>query len=46
MDALKRSVEDIEREKRDLMGVISRLKEEGVQREGEYSFFVQASVSN
>ncbi|XP_006462514.1 hypothetical protein AGABI2DRAFT_71914 [Agaricus bisporus var. bisporus H97] len=36
-DSLKHRFEDIEREKRDLVGVISRLKEEGVQRGEEVS---------
>lgn len=34
-ETLKRRVEDTEREKRELIGVISRLKEEGTQRDGE-----------
>jgi hypothetical protein len=29
-------VEDTEREKRDLVGVISRLKQEGAQQEGKF----------
>lgn len=33
-ESLKHKFEDIEREKRDLVGVISRLKEEGAQRGG------------
>lgn len=37
-DSLKHRFEDIEREKRDLVGVISRLKEEGVQRGGTVLF--------
>ena len=35
-ETLKHRVEDVEREKRDLVGVISRLKEEGTQRTGEF----------
>ena len=34
VDSLKHRVEDTEREKRDLVVVISRLKQEGAQREG------------
>jgi len=34
-ETLKRRVEDTDREKRELIGVISRLKEEGTQRDGE-----------
>lgn len=36
MDSLKHRVEDTEREKRDLVGVVSRLKEDSTQRDGEY----------
>ncbi|KAG6853933.1 hypothetical protein C0991_012425 [Blastosporella zonata] len=35
VDTLKRRVEDTEREKRDLVGVISRLKQDSAQREGK-----------
>lgn len=35
IDSLKHRVEDTEREKRDLVGVVSRLKEDAAQREGE-----------
>jgi nucleoprotein TPR len=35
VDNLKRRVEDTEREKRDLVGVISRLKQDSSQREGK-----------
>lgn len=35
VEALKRRVEDTEREKRDLVGVISRLKQESIQQEEE-----------
>ena len=34
VDTLRRRVEDTEREKRDLVGVISRLKDEAMQRDG------------
>lgn len=34
VDALKHRVEDTEREKRDLIGIVSRLKEDATQREG------------
>jgi hypothetical protein len=37
VDNLKHRVEDTEREKRDLVGVISRLKQDNSQREGTYS---------
>jgi nucleoprotein TPR len=38
--ALKERVEDTEREKRELVGVISRLKDESSQREGQgYHYF-------
>lgn len=35
VEALKHRVEDTEREKRDLVGVISRLKQESSQRDGK-----------
>jgi len=35
-ETLKHRVEDVEREKRDLVGVVSRLKEEGTQRTGKF----------
>lgn len=34
VDALKHRIEDTEREKRELVTVVSRLKEDGAQREG------------
>jgi nucleoprotein TPR len=34
LDQLKHRVEDAEREKRDLMGVVNRLKEDATQRDG------------
>ena len=37
VDTLRHRVEDTEREKRDLVGVVSRLKEDSAQREGESS---------
>ena len=56
VDALKHRVEDTEREKRDLVGVVSRLKEDSSQREGErphatvppsaFSFFCDRGNSN
>lgn len=39
LDTLKHRVEDTEREKRDLVGVVSRLKEDGAQREGEFKYY-------
>ena len=38
VDALKHRVEDTEREKRDLVGVVSRLKQEGAQQDGKLRF--------
>jgi len=35
VETLQRRVDDTEREKRDLVGVISRLKDEGTQRDGQ-----------
>ena len=35
VEILKRRVEDSEREKRELIGVISRLKDESTQHDGE-----------
>lgn len=37
---MKRRVEDTEREKRDLVGVVSRMKDEGSQRQGMYLVLV------
>jgi nucleoprotein TPR len=37
LDSFKHKVEDIEREKRDLLGVVSRLKEDSAQRDGVFS---------
>ena len=34
VETFKRRADEVEREKRDLMGVISRMKEEGAHREG------------
>jgi uncharacterized protein (UPF0335 family) len=34
IDSFKHRVEDIEREKHDLLGVVSRLKEDSAQRDG------------
>jgi len=36
LDSFKHKVEDIEREKRDLLGVVSRLKEDSAQRDGMF----------
>jgi nucleoprotein TPR len=46
MEDLKRHLSDAEREKRDLIGVISRLKQESSQREGNSSqvFFYAVSL--
>jgi len=40
LDSFKHRIDDTEREKRDLLGVISRLKEDNVQRDGEFSIFL------
>ena len=37
-DTLRHRIEDTEREKRDLVGVVSRLKEDSAQREGSSNF--------
>lgn len=45
-DALKRKVEDTEREKRDLVVVISRLKDESTQRDGmKHPFLVTYDIA-
>jgi hypothetical protein len=36
LDSFRHRVEDTEREKRDLLGVVSRLKEDGAQRDGAF----------
>jgi hypothetical protein len=40
LDVLKRRVEETEREKRDLIGVISRLKQESSQRDGKFAYLL------
>jgi nucleoprotein TPR len=40
LDQLKHRVEDAEREKRDLMGVVNRLKEDATQRDGTLFAFL------
>lgn len=40
LESLKHRVEDTEREKRDLIGIVSRLKEDATQREGTCSFYI------
>lgn len=42
-DKLRKRVDEVEREKRDLVGVISRLKQENESREGMESVFVVQS---
>jgi hypothetical protein len=37
LDSFKHKVEGIEREKRDLLGVVSRLKEDSAQRDGVFA---------
>ncbi len=45
VETLKHRVEDTEREKRDLVGLVSRLKEDAVQREGEYIMLKMMTVN-
>lgn len=40
VETLKHKIEDTEREKRDLIGVVSRLKEDGAQRDGKRSLWL------
>jgi nucleoprotein TPR len=40
LDGSKRQIEDVEREKRDLLGVISRLKQENTERDGLSRLFL------
>ena len=40
LDQLKHRVEDSEREKRDLIGVVNRLKEDATQRDGRLLLFL------
>ena len=42
---LKQRVEETEREKRDLMGVVSRLQEDAVQRDGALRLVLYRSAS-
>ena len=44
--SLKERVEDTEREKRELVGVISRLKEESSQREGKGYHYLNYIIIN
>ena len=44
LEELKRRVNDTEREKRDLIGVISRLKQESSQREGNHHPIVWSHI--
>ena len=39
LDTLKLRVEDTDREKRDLVGVVSRLKEDCAQRDGMFRYY-------
>ena len=43
VDKLRKRVDEVEREKRDLVGVISRLKQENELREGMETVFVVQS---
>ena len=43
VDKLRKRVDEVEREKRDLVGVISRLKQENESREGMESVFIVQS---
>lgn len=40
LDQFKHRIEDAEREKRDLMGVVNRLKEDATQRDGALLAFI------
>jgi nucleoprotein TPR len=40
LDSFRHRVDDIEREKRDLLGVVSRLKEDSAQRDGVFLFLL------
>lgn len=45
VETLRHRVEDVEREKRDLMGVVSRLKEDSTQRDGQFPALTQFQLS-
>ena len=38
LDQLRRRIDECEREKRDLIGVVNRLKEDSTQRDGVFRF--------
>jgi len=40
LDQLRRRIDECEREKRDLIGVVNRLKEDATQRDGVFCFFL------
>lgn len=44
--ALKERVEDTGREKRELVGVVSRLKDEGSQREGNCYHYLNYTITD
>jgi len=47
VETLRRRVEDTEREKRDLVGVVSRLKDEAMQRDGQNNnHMIQYGISH
>jgi hypothetical protein len=45
LDSFRHRVDDIEREKRDLLGVVSRLKEDSAQRDGVFLFYCHICMS-
>ena len=46
LDSFRHRVDDIEREKRDLLGVVSRLKEDSAQRDGAFLFLLSCAYAN
>ncbi|KAF6755929.1 hypothetical protein DFP72DRAFT_895626 [Ephemerocybe angulata] len=46
VEGLKHQVDDVEREKRELLGVITRMREEGAQREGGIQTEIQTLRAN
>jgi nucleoprotein TPR len=46
LDSFRHRVDDIEREKRDLLGVVSRLKEDSAQRDGMFFFYSHVHMLN
>lgn len=46
VEALKRRVEDTDREKRDLVAVVSRLKQDGMQKDGSCHHILLSDFSS